>query len=54
MATSLGCWDAFIIGLQKQILWREIKEEEVKAVGVGLSLLVIQREGKEDCGRWSY
>ena len=51
---NLRCWDAFVIGLQKQILCREIKEEEGKAVGVGLSLLVTQKEGKEDCGRWSY
>ena len=51
---NLRCWDAFVIGLQKQILCREIKEEEGKAVEVGLSLLVTQKEGKEDCGLWSY
>ena len=38
---NLRCWDAFVIGLQKQILCREIKEEEGKAVEVGISLLVI-------------
>ena len=33
---------------------REIKEEEGETVRVELSLLVTQKEGKEDCYCWSY
>ena len=35
-------------------IMREIKEEEGETVRVELSLLVTQKEGKEDCCRWSY